>query len=252
MSTVDNNAYGRQFVSFYDQIFPRDAVADQIASVLAELHPGDGLPSLELGVGTGRIAIPLAERTGEVVGVDSSPEMLSLLEKAVAHTALPITGVEADICGYADERCYGLVYCVCGTLSMILDAGQQQKVFCRVAELLAPGGAVVVETHNKSGVLAIHAGQRRTSFFVPYPEAGTGLLSYSTIDPIASLWHLSHVWFEGRSSTVAVEVSRLTTPEEVDGYARNAGLLPVRRTSNWTGEPYNEQSSMFVTVYRRN
>lgn len=68
--------YGRQFAGFYAPIFPSDdADSDQTAAKLAALHQGAGAPALELGVGTGWIALPLAERTGEVVGVEASPDM---------------------------------------------------------------------------------------------------------------------------------------------------------------------------------
>jgi len=84
MNTVDDIGYGREFAHFYDRIFPKDATAERTADVLAGMHPGNG-PALELGVGTGRIAIPLARRVGPVVGVDSSVEMLDRLRSDIAR-----------------------------------------------------------------------------------------------------------------------------------------------------------------------
>lgn len=249
MGNVDDIGYGRQFGSFYDRIFPKDANADRTAEKLASLHPGGGLRSLEFGVGTGRIAIPLAARAGAVVGVDSSPEMLERLRGDVRETGAAVTPVHGDIRTYTDEQRYGLVYCVCGTLSMILDAGEQAAVIDRAARRLAPGGMFVVETHNKSGVLAMLDGRRNTSYFTPYPEPNTGLLTYSVISADDRLWQASHIWFEGGTSTVGTEVSRLTTPDEVDGYATAAGLRPVQRAADWQGTPYSETATMFVSVY---
>ena len=65
----DAAAYGAQFAHFYGRLFPRDAGAEAAADYLASLHIAEAGPPLELGVGTGRVAIPLAERVGEVVGV---------------------------------------------------------------------------------------------------------------------------------------------------------------------------------------
>ena len=103
-------SYGRQFADFYDRLFPPGAGAEATAAWLAALHPRDGAPALELGIGTGRIALPLAERVGEVVGVDASPDMLDVLRDELDRRPLPIEPVLADIRDYDDDRRYGLVY----------------------------------------------------------------------------------------------------------------------------------------------
>ncbi|WP_438388869.1 class I SAM-dependent methyltransferase [Actinopolyspora saharensis] len=249
MDTVDDIGYGRQFGSFYDRIFPKDASADRTAEKLASLHPGAGLRSLELGVGTGRIAVPLAARVGTVVGVDSSPEMLDQLRSEVRDAGADVLPVHDDIRTYADDDQYGMIYCVCATLSMLLEAEQQQEAISRAATCLAPGGVLVVETHNRDGVLAMLEGKQNTSFFTPYPELNTGLLTYSRLSPDQRLWQASHIWFEGGGSYVGTELSRLTTPDEVDGYAAAAGLKPVERWADWQGTPYSEDGTMFISVH---
>ncbi|MEN3585099.1 class I SAM-dependent methyltransferase [Streptomyces sp. ZYX-F-203] len=251
-SPSPDNGYGREFAGFYDRLFPSDHNAEATAETLASWHPGGDLPSLELGVGTGRVAIPLARRTGTVVGVDSSPEMLERLHaKLDTPDAPPVVPVLADIRGHADERRYGLVYCVCATLSMLLDPADQRTALTRAAERLAPGGTLVVETHNPGAVLDLHEGRRRASFFTPYPDPpGSGLLTCSVVEPESRLWQASQIWFEGGGSLVGTELSRLTTPEEVDDHAAAAGLLPVGRFSDWLGTPYAPDSPMYVTRYR--
>ena len=239
--------YGRQFAGFYDRLFPGGAAAEPVVDRLAALRPDAGRPALELGVGTGRIALPLAARSGPVVGVDASPDMLERLA--------PDAGVEpvlADIRGYDDGRAHDLVYCVCGTLSMVLEPDGQAAVLEACARACAPGAAVVVETHDPAAVAAMHEGRTRESFFTPYPEPGTGLLSHSTLDAAAGLWQLAHVWFEGDgTSRVATELSRLTTPDEVDGYARAAGLEPEARWGTWAATPHTGADPTFVSVFRR-
>ncbi|MGQ0842297.1 class I SAM-dependent DNA methyltransferase [Actinokineospora sp.] len=237
--------YGSQFADFYDRLFPTDPGA---VDFLAGLHPGDGSPTLELGVGTGRIALPLSERTGEIVGVDSSPEMLDVLREALGDR--PVTPVLGDIRDYADDRRYGLVYCVCGTLSMLLEPKQQQQLFDVAARSVAPGGVVVIETHNPAIAEALNQGRPRDSFFVPYPTRDTGLLSYSTIDQASGLWHLAHIFFDDGRARIASELSRLTTAEETDGYAVAAGLTPVARYADWSANPFTGAESMTVSVYR--
>ena len=235
MSATGLADYGRQFAGVYDRIFPPGPGAEQTAAWLAGRHPGGG--ALELGVGTGRIALPLAARTGPVTGVDLSPEMLASLRAAVAHRRLPVTAVQADIRDYDDGRRYGLVYCVCGTLSMVLGVADQQRVLDTCARALAPGGVVVIETHNPAAVEALHGGRRHASFFVPYPGRDTGLRTRSTLDERRRRWELSHIWCEGERSHAAAERSRLTSPAEIDGYAERAGLRLVARRGDWRDSP---------------
>ncbi|WP_344260117.1 class I SAM-dependent methyltransferase [Streptomyces sodiiphilus] len=247
---IQDIGYGREFEGFYDRIFPKDDYADLAAAKIAERHPGGGLRSLEFGVGTGRIAIPLAARTGAVVGVDSSTEMLEQLRAEIKEKDADVVPVHGDIRTYTDDEKYGLVYCVCATLSIILDAGEQREVIRRAADRLAPGGTLVIETPNRGGVRAIHEGRRRTSYFVPYAEPNTGLLTCSTLTPDDRIWQASHIWFEGGTSRVGTELSRLVTPEEIDEYAAEAGLEPVDRQADWLGNPYTDTSLMFISAYR--
>ncbi|MGP3947277.1 class I SAM-dependent methyltransferase [Streptomyces sp. 7N604] len=249
MTQVDDIGYGRQFAAFYDQLFPKDASADSTAGTLAALAGDRG--ALELGVGTGRIAIPLARRIGTVVGVDSSPEMLDRLRRDAEHAGVDVTAVHADLRTYTDERVYDLVYCVCGTLSMVLDAGQQKEAVRHAADRLAPGGHLVIETHNAPGILAMAEGKRTATFFVPYGEPNTGLFTSWMIDAQASLWQASHIWFHQGEFRIGTELSRLTTPAEIDGYAAGAGLEPVGHHADWTGGPYAEEGPMFVATYRK-
>ncbi|MFE5598104.1 class I SAM-dependent methyltransferase [Streptomyces coelicoflavus] len=252
MSTIDAISYGRQFSGWYDRIFPRDETARQTARRLAELHPAPGAGSLELGVGTGRIAIPLAGLAGPVTGVDSSPEMLAVLAREARSAGAAVTGVLGDIRRPTGDDTYGLVYCVCATLSMLLTAEEQRAAVEHAATRLAPGGRLVIETHNPDAVADLHDGQRHTSYFVPYPEPGTGLQTYSTLVADVGAWYVSHIWHERDGTTrVGTETSRLTSPDEVDAYATAAGLSPADRWADWAGTSWDARSALFVSVYER-
>ncbi|MEV5883666.1 class I SAM-dependent methyltransferase [Streptomyces sp. NPDC052020] len=249
--TVEDIGYGRQFDGWYDRLFPQDESAAATAKRLAALHPAPSAGTVEFGVGTGRIALPLSAYVGPVTGVDSSPEMLARLRDALGGET-SVEPVHADIRTYTSGRTAGLVYCVCGTLSMLLSPEEQRQAVRRAADLLIPGGRLVVETHNKPAILALHEGRSRATYFTPYPQPGTGLQTHSTLLPEGGLWHCSHIWYEADGTTrVGTELSRLTHPDEVDAYAREAGLEPESRTAGWHGEdsPYTEQSPMFVSTY---
>jgi SAM-dependent methyltransferase len=247
---VDDIGYGKQFGTWYDRLFPKDANALTTAEALTRLHPDPEKGTLEFGVGTGRIAIPLSQKVGHIVGIDSSPEMLALLADDPA--GVDVAGVHADIRAYRDDRAYALVYAVCGVLSMLLTPEDQQKAVQRAADLLAPEGRLVIETGNRPAVEAMHEGLARTTLFTPYPEPGTGLQTHSTLPPGSDLWQCSHVWYEADGTTrVGSELARLTTPDEVDSYATAAGLTPEARYSDWQLSPYTSEYPMFLATYRK-
>ncbi|KQX65273.1 class I SAM-dependent methyltransferase [Streptomyces sp. Root1310] len=249
-STVQDIGYGRQFAPWYDRIFPKGAEAVATAEILSGLHPDPSAGTLEFGVGTGRIAVPLSRKVGPVTGVDSSMEMLDLLASDPAGT--DVIGIHGDIRNYTDSRHYGLVYAVCSTLSMLLTAEDQQAAISRAAERLAPMGRLVIETSNRPAVEALHEGRARATLFTPYPEPGTGLQTHSTLLPGSDLWQCSHIWYEADGTTrVGNELSRLTTPDEVDGYAVAAGLTLEARYSNWDLSPYSDQYPMFLATYTK-
>ncbi|MFE1173424.1 class I SAM-dependent methyltransferase [Streptomyces sp. NPDC058773] len=245
---VEDIGYGRQFEGWYDRLIPDDGITTEAVKGLLARHPAPEAGTLEFGVGTGRIAIPLSGSVGRVTGVDSSPEMLDALRVKLKDRG-DVDPVHGDIRTYTSESRYGLVYCVCATLSILHTPEDQQQAVSRAAELLAPGGRLVIETHNKPSILALHEGRARTSYFVPYPEPGTGVQTHSTLLD-GGLWHCSHILYQADGTTrVGTELTRLTTPDDVDGYARAAGLEAEGRMARWDGTPYSEGAPMFICCY---
>lgn len=255
-STIPAQAgdYGRQFADFYDRLFPPGEAAELTAEALTTLLPPSGGRVLELGVGTGRIAIPLARRLGHVVGVDVSPEMLTVLREAAEREKVDVTAVEADICDLGplgDQDGFDLAYCVCSTLLLVTDPDDQRRALREAAARLAPGGHLVIETHNIPRVLSIAGGQPILTFFVPTPERKAGILSSWFIDKAAGEWRTSQVLLEDGTIHIGSEHLRLTTGEQFDAYAADAGLVPTHRFSDWSGTPYAEEGHMFVGIYRK-
>lgn len=245
---VQDIGYGRQFAGWYDRLIPDDAVTAEAVKGLTALHPVPGTGAMEFGVGTGRIAIPLSKNIGHVTGVDSSPEMLDALRVKLKDGG-DVTPVYGDIRTYTSESRYGLVYCVCATLSVLTTPEDQQQAVKRAADLLVPGGRLVIETHNKPPILELHEGRTRTTYFVPYPEPGTGVQTHSTLLD-GDRWHCSHILYGADGTTrVGSELTRLTTPDDIDGYARAAGLQRETHMARWDGTPYNDQAPMFICCY---
>src|SRR5215216_7554234 len=134
-------SYGNRFADRYDELFaeldPADAV--EKLAVLA----GERGAVLELGVGTGRIAVPLAARGVEVHGIDASEAMVARLRAKSGGDAITVTlGDFADV---PVEGSYPLVYVVFNTFFSLLTQDEQVRCFAAVAGRLAPGGAFVLE-----------------------------------------------------------------------------------------------------------
>lgn len=248
--SIADIGYGKQFDGWYDRVFRGDAGVAEAVDALTSLHPDPSAGTLELGVGTGRIALPLSHRVGAIHGLDSSPEMLAALDKKSDQGE--VTAEHADIRAHRPERTYGLVYCVCSTLSQILDADGRREAVARAAEALAPGGRLVVETHNRPGVHALHEGRAHATVFAPYPEPNTGLQLHGTLLDEGRIWHCSTIWFESDGThRIGTETAALLTPDDVDAYAEAAGLTPEGRHSGWSGAPYAEPAPLFVTTYTK-
>lgn len=248
--TIADIGYGKQFEGWYDRVFQDEAATRATVEALAGFHPDPGSGTLEFGVGTGRIALPLSHRVGPVTGVDSSREMLAALDKRADEGQ--VTAELGDIRTYRGERRYGLVYCVCSTLALVTDPGGQREAVRRAAEALRPGGRLVIETHNRPGVVAQHEGLTRTTLFVPYPEPNTGIQMHATLLAENRIWQVSTVWFESDGThRIGTEVVRLLTPDEVDGYARDAGLRPEGHYSDWRRTEYTPAAGLFVASYTK-
>ncbi|MEU3554366.1 class I SAM-dependent methyltransferase [Streptomyces fragilis] len=248
--TIADIGYGKQFEGWYDRVFQQDAATRAAVEALAGFHPDPAGGTLEFGVGTGRLALPLSRSIGRVTGVDSSQEMLAALEKK-AHEG-EVTAELGDIRTYRSDRRYGLVYCVCSTLALILDPEGQREAVARAAEHLRPGGRLVVETHNRPGIVALHEGRARTTMFVPYPEPNTGIEMHATLMMDNRIWQVSTVWFEADGThRIGTETALLLTPDEVDAYAQDAGLLPEGHYSDWQRTEYAPAAGLFVASYSK-
>ncbi|ERK70869.1 class I SAM-dependent methyltransferase [Leifsonia aquatica] len=244
--------YGADFADIYDTIFPRTTIGPGELAWLSG-HVGGGKRVLELGVGTGRVALPLAERLAEggqpveYHGIDISTEMLAQLEDA--DTAGRVTGTRGDIVYDHYGVDYDIILCVCATISMITKPDDQARVFVNAAKALRPGGTLIVETHNAEFVQSIHGPRTDITYAVPYPDGKRALVSFSTLDHEA--WTIDHCWIDNGTTRFVSETSRVTTLRELDTYATNAGLTPGARTSGLNGAPISRTSGTITVEYSK-
>src|SRR5262245_59160513 len=254
MTTINQETYGPEGAAFYDAYFPTDEWALQTAAFLAECARETGASepiALELGIGTGRVAIPLAQHAVEVFGVDLAPAMLDILRsKPEAHHLHATLGDMTDaatLAAVSDRARYDLVYCVFNTLTVLPDPLAQRRCLAAAMSVLAPNGRLVLEllvpdlgTFDKSRRRVRHLGRH-----------GDGtIVETARLDPVAQTIDFEVMVFSPTAGVTLQAVhSRYVWPHELDLMAEFAGLRPIVHYGNWTHEPLHADSAINVSVY---
>jgi SAM-dependent methyltransferase len=237
------DSFGQDTAEHYDSAHVR---GDEAATVefLARLA-GDG-PALELAIGTGRIALPLAAKGLRVDGIDLSEPMIAQLRRNPGGEDLSLTlGDFADV---AVDGSYRLVYLVYNTLFNLLTQDDQVRCFENVASHLDEGGAFVVEAFVPG-----YLHRLRDDQYVDAEHIGVGhvVLDIGRHDPVAQILDESHVLLSPEGTRVAPIVCRYAWPSELDLMARIAGLRLAERWGGWERQPFTAASRNCVSVYRR-
>ena len=217
------------------------AVIESAVATLAEL--AGGRAALEFAVGTGRIALPLAERGVPVVGIDNSEAMLARLrEKPGAER------VEALIGDMAETRVDGefsLVYLVFNTIFNLVTQDGQVACFENAAAHLQTGGRFVIEARVPE-LQRLPLGQT----VLPWRADPDGM-SYYVYDTVRQGLSGRHYEFvDGRVASNPIEM-RYAWPAELDLMARIAGLRLEHRYAGWGREPFTGLSPSHVSVYKK-
>jgi SAM-dependent methyltransferase len=229
----------------YDHIFPYDADAAAAVDFLSALYPGGRI--LELGVGTGRIALPLAERGHPVVGVDTSPEMLTHLAKKDPDQR--IQAVEADMADPPVDGRFGVITMLYNTIAALLGQELQIKCVASAASRLEDDGSFVVEA--KVPVWAVSGSP--TFNLMPFDEDQLRTLAFEVIshDHVGQFLRYRHVYLADDGVKILPSVHRYVHPAELDLMARLAGLELAGRYGDWERGPLHPNSLRHISVYRR-
>jgi SAM-dependent methyltransferase len=243
MDDYDAATYGEAVAGVYDEWFggsPEEA--EQTAAFLAE-RAGSG-PVLELGIGTGRVALPLAGRGLAVHGIDSSEAMVAQLRAKPGGAAIPVTlGSFADAIAGGP---YSLVFVVFNTFFGLLAQEEQIRCFEGVAAHLTAGGAFVLECFVPDPT-RFTQGQvlqtRRVGRHDLHLEAGRH-------DPVNQRVSSQHAVISENGIRLYPVQIRYAWPSELDLMARLAGLRLSERWSGWAGEAFTAASTRHISVYR--
>ena len=207
---------------------------------------GDG-PVLQLGIGTGRIALPLVQRGIEVHGVDASEAMVAKLREKPGGDRIKVSmGNFADV-GELVDGAFSLVLVVFNTFFGLLTQDDQVRCFQGVAQHLADGGVFLMQAFVPD-LTRFDRGQR-----VEAMDVGTDIvhLEASRLDPVNQRVTSQHMVVEdGRTRLFPVSL-RFAFPSELDLMARLAGLRLRERWGSWDRQPFGSSSQQHISVSER-
>jgi SAM-dependent methyltransferase len=241
---VAEDHFGEHVAARYDEssadMFD-PAVVDPVVDFLANLA-GDGA-ALELGIGTGRIALPLARRGVQIHGIDLSEAMVARLRAKEGAEQIGVT--IGDFATATVDKSFSLAYLVFNTINNLTTQDEQVACFQNVAAHLQPGGCFVIEvgvpelrrlppgdTFVAFDVSSTHLG------FDEYDVAKQGLISHH------------HSLVDGQWEAASVPF-RYVWPAELDLMARIAGMTLKERWSGWKREPFTSESTKHVSVWEK-
>jgi SAM-dependent methyltransferase len=243
MDGYDRSTYGDAFADVYDDWYGHITDVDATVALLVSLAAeGAPLPVLELGVGTGRLARPLAAAGLQVVGLDASAAMLAKLSEH--DPAGSVSVCSGDMVDDQPPGPFALVFVAFNTFFNLLSEARQHACFAAVAERLGPGGSFVIEA------------------FVPEPQPGTSVavrsmaadsvvLSVSTHDEAAQTAEGHYISFS-ESSGIRMRpwAIRYATVGQLDEMAASSGFRLDDRWEDAQCAPFTADSPRHISVYR--
>ena len=245
MRGYDHRSYGEGFADVYDEWYADVTDVDATVRRMVDVAGGEGRV-LELGVGTGRLAVPMAAAGLRVVGIDSSEAMLAKLRER--DTASTVEAVLGDIAGDLPAGPFDAVLVAYNTIFNLLGEQDQPRLFQRVAERLAPGGVV-----RRRGIRAsADATDGSSEVTVRSMAVDHVVLSVSVNRPDEQVAEGQFVQFsEAGGVRLRPWSIRWATPEQLDSMAAAAGLHLDARLGDMTGTAFTDDSAQHVSVYRR-
>jgi SAM-dependent methyltransferase len=241
---VPENYFDERIAKSYEARWPElfePAIVDPVVAFLAELA-GTGA-ALELGIGTGRIAIPLSRRGVRVHGIDLSPDMIAELRAKPGSDGIGVT--VGDFATTRVSGAYTLAYLLRNTIMNLTTQDGQVACFANVAAHLQPGGCFVIEVMVPA-LQRLPPGETVRAFtvtpthlgFDEYDVASQGLVSH-------------HYWVvDGQLDPRSVPF-RYVWPSELDLMARLAGMTLRERWSGWIRAPFTSDSTSHVSVWEK-
>lgn len=246
-SGAASDGYDADHAAAYDEeaelgvIGDTDETVDRLASLA-----GAG-PVLELGVGTGRVAIPLARRGLPVQGIDISQAMLARLRAKPGGAAVHV--VAGDFSSFQLHTYFSLVYVVFDTFYGLLTQESQVECFQSVSRHLQPGGLFVLEVSVPTAMPDMRRFSEGESIAIKSLSEGVLHLDAGRHDPLTQRIALQRVVIRESGIRLFPIICRYAWPSELDLMARLAGLRLRERWGDWRRRSFTAASTRSISVY---
>ena len=239
MDSYNEATYGERIADIYDEWY---RTYDEAAiATLSELAQGGR--ALELGIGTGRIALPLQRKGIEVYGIEASAAMLAKLRAKPGGENIPVTlGNFAEV---AVEGQFALIYVLFNTFFALLTQDEQIRCFENVAQHLSADGVFVIEAFvpdmtrydGRQAVRVVSIGDNELR------------LDAAQLDPVNQQITSQHVVLTEQGVRLYPVKLRYVWPSELDLMARLAGLCLQQRWGSWERTAFSADSVRHISVY---
>ena len=244
MDFPKKNYFGEEVAARYDEILADQstpAAVEPVVDFLSALA-GDG-PALELGVGTGRIALPLAARGVPVHGIDLSAAMLARLGEKPGGEKVGTTIGDMATTRVPGE--FALVYLLCNTIMNLTTQAEQVACFKNAAAQLAAGGVFVINSVLPD-LRRLPPGE--TTVMFAHSENHVGFDEYDVVNQGLVSHHFRRIDGQFRYSSAPF---RYVWPAELDLMAEIAGLTLRERWEGWKREPFTTESRRHLSVWMK-
>jgi SAM-dependent methyltransferase len=237
--------FGEEVAARYDddedEMF-QPAAVDPVVDFLAEVA-GDGA-ALELGIGTGRIALPLAQRGVRMHGMDLSESMVARLREKPGGDEIGVT--IGDFATTRVEGTFSLAYLVFNTIENLTSQDEQVACFQNVAAHLVPGGCFVIEVEVPA-LRRLPPGETFRVFHAS--DTHIGIDEFDVVNQGL----VSHHYTKEADGSFRESAGpfRYVWPSELDLMARMAGMTLRERWSDWKREPFTSESTKHVSVWEK-
>ncbi len=242
MEEYTASTYGNRIAGVYDEFYRPVDVAERV-DVLDDLAAGGR--ALELGIGTGTFALPLAARGVEVHGIEISEAMVEQLRAKEGGAGMPIT--VGDFADVGVEGTFSLIFVIFNTFFMLTEQEEQIRCFENVASHL-----------DESGVFLVHAFVPDVSMFDRGQHVSGDLADLATVrmdvsihDSMNQVVDFRHIDLTEEGIRMYPGRLRYAWPSELDLMARLAGLRLRDRWADWRRSPFTSQSRSHVSVYEK-
>ena len=242
MENYDDATYGERIAAVYDTLYPNPD--DAAINLLYEL--GGGGRVLELGIGTGRIALPLTKLGLEVAGIDASPAMVERLRAKPGGNDIRVAlSSFADFPPELDGEHFDLIFVVFNTFFALLSQEEQVQCFRSVAAHLTDNGRFLIEAFVPD-LTRFEDGQ---TVRLTHLADDAVRLDAAELDLAKQQISSQHVLITETGPRLYPVKLRYAWPAELDLMAELAGLSLHHRWESWEKEPFTKESGKHISVY---